>query len=147
MPKKLLQNYRHNITFMLYRIYMLWTVILSDEYEHWFHELLVQAQKAIATDLEVLKIMGPQLGRPYVDHVKGSRFPNMKELRTRVKGNLYRSLFAFDLERQAVLLVGGDKKGKKDRSFYQQLIARADSIFERHLQNQRKDIQKTSKEN
>jgi len=126
---------------------MLWTVIMSDEYEQWFLELPVQAQEAIATDLEVLQIMGPQLGRPYVDHIKGSRFPNMKELRTRVKRNVYRSLFAFDLERQAVLLVGGDKKGKKEKSFYQQLIARADSIFERHLQNQRKDIEKINKQN
>ena len=50
---------------------MQWNVILSDEYEMWFLGLAVKDQQAIATDLEVLIIMGPQLGRPYVDHVKG----------------------------------------------------------------------------
>jgi len=96
---------------------MLWNVILSDEYEMWFLELAMKNQQSIATDLEVLSIMGPQLGRPYVDHVKGSRFHNMKELRT--------------------------KSGKKGKTFYRRLIARADSILEHHLQKQSKDVQGT----
>lgn len=126
---------------------MQWNVILSDEYEMWFLELAVKDQQAIATDLEVLSIMGPQLGRPYVDHVKGSRFPNMKELRTRFGRHVYRSLFAFDLERQAFILVGGEKSGKKGKTLYRRLIARADSIFEHHLQEQRKGIQGANNNN
>jgi len=126
---------------------MPWNVILSDEYEIWFLELAVKDQQAIATDLEVLSIMGPQLSRPYVDHVKGSFFPNMKELRTRFGRHVYRSLFAFDLERQAFILVGGEKSGKKGKTLYRRLIARADSIFERHLQEQRKGIQGANNNN
>jgi len=123
--------------------HMLWNVILSDEYEMWFLELAMKDQQSIATDLGVLSIMGPQLGRPYVDHVKGSRFHNIKELRTRTGGHVYRSLFAFDLERQAFILVGGEKAGKKGKTFYRRLIARADSILEHHLQKQSKDVQGT----
>jgi len=40
----------------------------------------------------------------------------------------------FDPERQAILLVAGDKSGVAQRRFYKGLIARADSRFEAHLQ-------------
>lgn len=42
-----------------------------------------------------------------MDHIKGSRHSNMKELRPR-STNL-RLLFAFDPRRQAIVLVAGDK--------------------------------------
>ena len=58
---------------------MEWTIIFTDAYEAWFDHLLEKEKIAIATDLQVLAQMGPSLGRPYVDQVKGSRFSNMKE--------------------------------------------------------------------
>ena len=36
-------------------------------------------------------------------------------------------------DRQAILLVGGDKSGGSEKRFYKQLIARADDRFDRHL--------------
>jgi hypothetical protein len=116
---------------------MSWEVIISAEYEVWFLALPEKDQKAIAIDLEVLRDQGPQLGRPYVDQVKGSKFPNMKELRTRSGSRVYRTLFAFDPERQAVVLTGGDKRGKSQQRFYRRLIARADAIYESHLRQRR----------
>ena len=83
---------------------MTWTVIFSDEYEEWFGGLNKKDQTAIVTDLGVLEIMGPTLGRPYVDQVNDSQFTNMKELRTKVSGYMYRSFFAFDPDRQAIIL-------------------------------------------
>jgi hypothetical protein len=45
-----------------------------------------------------------------VDTVKGSRHSNMKELRSGSTGRTeIRVLFAFDKERQAIVLIGGDK--------------------------------------
>ena len=41
--------------------------------------------------------------------------------------------FAFDPERQAILLVGGDKGGADQRRFYKRLIAVADERFDDHL--------------
>jgi hypothetical protein len=117
---------------------MPWPVILSDEYEEWLLSRSHAAQKAIAVDLNVLSIMGPQLGRPHVDHVKGSRFPNMKELRTSSSGHAYRSLFAFDPERKALILAGGEKTGKAGKRLYSRLIMRADAIYERYLHDQAK---------
>lgn len=55
----------------------------------------------------------------------------MKELRTQSGGNPLRSFFAFDPQRNAVVLVGGDKTGKK--RFYEQLIPQADDLYDRHL--------------
>ncbi len=59
----------------------------------------------------------------------------MKELRTRHRRHQYRVAFAFDPQRQAVLLLGGDKTGKDQRRFYLDLVRRADAIYDRHLAN------------
>lgn len=112
---------------------MEWLVVFTEKYEAWFQELPAKDKAAIATDLEVLRSLGPMLGRPYVDHIKSSAFPNLKELRTGFAGHSYRTLFAFDPERKAILLIGGDKKGKNQQKFYQQLIAQADAIFLEYL--------------
>ena len=44
-----------------------------------------------------------------------------------------RVAFAFDPDRKAVLLVGGDKSGGSERRFYRQLIAKAEERFDDHL--------------
>ncbi len=112
---------------------MEWKIIISEEYEKWFDGLSQKDKIAIATDLEVLREFGPTLGRPYADQIKGSKYNNLKELRTKVPGHVYRSLFAFNPERHAVILSGGDKKGKNQEKFYKHLIAQAEIVFETHL--------------
>jgi len=78
--------------------------------------------------MEVLKRIGPNLGRPYVDSVKGSRHENMKELRVKSKGRPFRIFFTFDPFRQAILLIGGNKTGVK--RFYTRMIPIADTLYE-----------------
>lgn len=112
---------------------MTWTVNLSSEFEAWFDGLDVKSQDAILTDLAVLRDMGPQLGRPHVDTLKGSRHSNMKELRTAHRGHQYRIAFAFDPKRAAIVIVGGDKTGADQKRFYRDLITNADAIFDHHL--------------
>lgn len=121
------------ISYKYYILIMEWEVIISEEYEKWFNDLPQKDKMAIATDLKVLKQIGPLLGRPHADKIKGSSISNLKELRTKFSGHIYRSLFAFDPERKAVILCGGDKKGKDQDKFYRQLIAQAELIFEKHL--------------
>ena len=108
-----------------------WEVEVSDEFESWWRTLPEHAQEAIAHDVEVLRAVGPALGRPWVDSMRGSRHPNMKELRTRVGRSTYRILFAFDPRRTAILLVGGDKAGAT--RFYERAIEAADRIYDAHL--------------
>jgi hypothetical protein len=74
------------------------------------------------------------LGRPLVDTITGSRHANMKELRPGSTGRTeVRVLFAFDLERMAVLLVGGDKSEDWD-GWYEPDIPVADERFDEHQQ-------------
>lgn len=68
------------------------------------------------------------MARPYVDTLKGSSFANMKELRFKVRGE-WRFAFVFDEQRQAIILVGGDKEGANQKRFYKMLIATADARF------------------
>jgi hypothetical protein len=70
----------------------------------------------------LLRVFGPYLGRPHADTLKGSSIPKLKELRAKTAANVLRAAFLFDEERQAILLVGGDKKGIKERASYKRLI-------------------------
>ena len=81
----------------------------------------------------LLERFGPMLGRPRVDTLNGSRHANMKELRFSACGGAWRFAFAFDPQRRAILLCGGDKSGRSEKRFYMQLIARADSRFDAHV--------------
>lgn len=44
-----------------------------------------------------------------------------------------RIAFAFDPDRSAILLLGGNKSGVSQKRFYKQLIARADALYDEHL--------------
>ena len=59
-----------------------------------------------------------------MDTVNGLVFMNMKELRIRIGGDLWRVLFAFDPRRCAILLVGGNKGS--DKRWYKTHIPIAD---------------------
>jgi hypothetical protein len=57
----------------------------------------------------------------------------MKEFRADTKSQTIRVLFAFDPQRVAVLLIGGNKSGRSQKRFYRQLIAKADALYDAHL--------------
>ena len=54
---------------------------MADEFEPEFHVLHEDVRTEILALSIVLEQFGPQLGRPRVDTLKGSRHANMKELR------------------------------------------------------------------
>jgi hypothetical protein len=103
----------------------------TDEFGDWWNSLPESVQESIAHDVDVLAQIGPGLGRPTVDTVKNSKFANMKELRTRHKGEPYRTLFALDPRRSAILLIGGNKGG--DKRFYEKYVPLADRLYSEHL--------------
>ena len=57
----------------------------------------------------------------------------MKELRFDANDGVWRVAFVFDAKRQAMLLVAGDKSGGSEKRFYRQLIKKADTRFDEHL--------------
>jgi hypothetical protein len=56
----------------------------------------------------------------------------MKELRVQFRGEPWRILFAFDTERKAILLLGGNKAGNSQ--WYEENIPIADKRFSDHLE-------------
>jgi len=113
---------------------MTWTVLFAEEFEPEFDALDEDVQDAILARAVLLAREGPSLGRPHVDTLSGSKHANMKELRCTASGGVWRVAFAFDPDRQAVLLVGGDKAGVNEKRFYKTLIRVADARFDRHLE-------------
>lgn len=109
--------------------------------EEWLDTLDKETIADIFFALERLQQAGPALGRPLVDTIAGSRLRNMKELRPpSPKGSEIRILFAFDPNRMAIMLVGGDKasgKRKKDKwsGWYKTAIPKAERLYEQHLRN------------
>ena len=66
----------------------------------------------VSAAIDLLEADGPTLGRPLVDSIESSSIRNLKELRPGSRGRSeIRILFAFDPDRQAVLLVAGNKAG------------------------------------
>ena len=90
---------------------MSYRVNASEEFEVWSSKQSLDLQRVIAAHVELLEARGPQLGRPQVDTLKGSRLGNFKELRVQYRGEPYRILFAFDPKREALLLVAAIRLG------------------------------------
>src|SRR6266700_6432788 len=115
---------------------------MADEFKPEFDALDQDVRREVLALARVLQEFGPQLGRPRVDTLKGSRHANMKELRFDAADGVWRVAFAFDLNRKAILLVAGDKSGGSEKRFYRQLIEKADERFEAHvdkIQRQKKE--------
>jgi hypothetical protein len=109
----------------------MWKIERTQEIKSWIFQLDDDAKESILKSLYILQEFGPKLGRPYVDTIKNSKYKNMKELRVQNKQRVFRILFIFDVKRNAVLLIGGDKKG--DKRFYEKMIPIADKLYGKYL--------------
>jgi len=114
---------------------MAWDVDTTEEYDAWFLVQSEDGQASIRMKVELLTKYGPNLPRPYADTLKGSKLKNLKELRTQTTDHVFRVAFLFDEERKAVLLIGGDKKGKNEERFYKNLIEQAEKIYQQYRIN------------
>lgn len=112
---------------------MVWSVTFHDAFEPEFLALSPVVQDALLSAVRVLGDFGPSLGRPYADTLNGSRHANMKELRLKADGGVWRIAFAFDPSRRAILLVAGDKSGIAQALFYRRFINVADRRLDSHL--------------
>lgn len=110
----------------------LWVVEFHPEFSRDVLEFSDSVRREIYSLAGLLRTIGPQLGRPHVDTLRGSKHSNMKELRFPADDGAWRVAFAFDLHRRAILLVGGDKSGVSKDKFYRNLIDIADRRFDQH---------------
>ncbi|UXZ04554.1 type II toxin-antitoxin system RelE/ParE family toxin [Moraxella nasicaprae] len=110
----------------------MWNVIYSPNFSSWLQSLDDDEQDSVYHGIDLLEQLGPHLGRPNADTIKGSQLSNLKELRIQHDGKPYRAFYVFDPIRQAVMLCGGDKTG--DKRFYKKMIPLAESIYADYLQ-------------
>jgi len=113
---------------------MPWVVRFEDEFEREFASLEQAVQDELLAGARLLKQYGPRLGRSHVDTLKGAKHANLKELRFDAADGVWRVAFAFDPNRDAILLVAGDKSGVSQDRFYKRLIVQADRRYAAHLQ-------------
>lgn len=125
---------------------MRWEVNFHPEFRVEFNDFPDGVQDALLAEILLLKQFGPQLGRPHVDTLKASKHANMKELRFDANNGVWRCAFAFDNQRKAVMLYGGDKAGAgTENKFYKRLIMIADARFNSHLAKIEKEKKVTDK--
>lgn len=123
----------------------MWDVVLLAPVEEWFLALCesdATTANRVMEAIDHLAAVGPGLGRPLVDRIHGSRLHNLKELRPGSAGRSeIRLLFVFDVEREAVILVAGDKAGQWNR-WYRENIPVAEARFEQYAV-ERKDEERS----
>jgi len=102
-----------------------------DEFRREFNELSEAAQDATLVKVGLPSKFGPGLKCPHADTLNGSRYAIMKEPSYDADDGVWRIAFAFDPDRQVILLTTGTRAGANDGRFHRKLIARADERFDR----------------
>lgn len=105
----------------------MWEVEGTDGFVTWFEALGHDDKVRIEATIEHLERLGPGLGRPWADSLRGTR---VKELIPR--GGHLRILFRFDPCSVAILLLGGDKADKW-AAWYKESIPVAEDEYRRHV--------------
>ena len=116
---------------------MTWDIEYTDEFGDWWESLSADEQESVAVSVRLLEERGPSHGFPHSSGINGSRHGHMRELRTQHEGSPYRTLYAFDPRRSAILLIGGDKTG--DGRWYETNVPLADRLYDEHLEQLRKE--------
>ncbi len=130
----------YSIDGILCRIYtcsMNWTVEYTDEFGNWWAGLGEDEQESLDASVRLLENRGPNLGFPHSSGINNSKHGHMRELRTQHDGRPFRTLYAFDPLRSAILLIGGDKTG--DGRWYDVHVPIADRLYDEHLEQLQKE--------
>lgn len=114
-----------------------WDVEYTDEFGVWWGNLCEEEQESLAASVRLLEECGPELGFPHSSGLNGSRHEHMRELSTQYNGRPFRTLYAFDPRRCAILLIGGDKTG--DKRWYERHIPIADNLYDMHMEQLRSE--------
>ena len=106
------------------------TVLALQAYRDWFDSLTDQEASAVQKVVHKLELEGLNLRAPHCSAIKGARHA-LRELRPKQGRSPLRVLYAYDPERQAILILGGDKSG--DERWYERAAPKADDLFDAYL--------------
>jgi hypothetical protein len=107
------------------------TVYATDEFAGWYDALEERHRERVAACVDLLEQMGIALGFPYSSAIVGSAFA-LRELRIQSHGHAMRVFYAFDPQRDAVVLIDGDN-GLSDERFYREHVPKAERILREYL--------------
>lgn len=108
---------------------------MSDQVVEFLDALTDSDRVRVSKAIDAPRETGPQLGRPFVHSIKGSRIHNLKELRVTSSNELaIRILFCFSPKRIGLFLVAGDKSNNWS-GWYGRAIEQAEEEYERLLEN------------
>jgi hypothetical protein len=112
-----------------------WKVSFHDEFALEFDGFPEDVQDELLAAAAAVQELGPAADRPHVGTLANSKHPNMKELRFKANrgAEIWRAVFAFDPNREAIILVAADKQGTDEKKFYQKLLKIANVRFDQHL--------------
>jgi hypothetical protein len=108
------------------------TVYATDEFAEWYDSLEERHRERVAACVDLLEQAGITLGFPYSSAIEGSRLA-LRELRIQSHGHAIRTFYAFNLHRDAIVLIGGDKTGVSGNRFYKEYIPKAEGILREYL--------------
>jgi len=111
---------------------MAFEIEVSDEFRDWYEPLTESEQLSIEHVITQLAEAGPMLRFPQSSGIRSARVSHMRELRVQHEGRPYRILYAFDPQRAAYLLLGGEKTG--DDRWYEVMVPKAEAIYAGHLE-------------
>lgn len=121
---------------------MAYEIERTDEFTAWWDGLSDKQQIEVAKIVGVLAEKGPNLKRPYVGKIDGSKkIPNLKELIIQFAGDPYRVFFLFDERQFGILLLGARKTGgrKAEAAWYKARIAEVEPIYEQYITELKKE--------
>jgi len=116
---------------------MKWDIEFTDEWGDGWATLAEPEQESVKASVELLGEFGPNLRYPYSSGITTSKHAHLRELRIQHAGRPYRVLYAFDLRRCAILLLGGDKTGNP--RWYEENVPMADRRYDEHLETLKKE--------
>lgn len=109
---------------------MAWDVRTLPPFAEWFKDLANSEQASVRAYIMLLRDQGVDLGSPQSSAIKGAKH-GLRELRIQSGGRPLRVLYAFDRNRAAILILGGDKTG--DKRWYDDKVPKADKLFGDYL--------------
>ncbi|RSX55615.1 toxin RelE [Bifidobacterium dolichotidis] len=99
--------------------------------QDWLDSLDEDSRNRVDMALHELALQGPQLRMPLVKLIEGSTTHALKELRiAKYHGHIYRILFCFGPDREAVMLVAGDKASHGMKHWYEWSIPVAEEMIQ-----------------
>jgi hypothetical protein len=112
-----------------------WKVSFHDDFDAEFETFSSDVQDELLAAASVLRHFGPAADRPLGGTLNNRSHPDMKELRFKANNGaeIWRDAFAFDPQREAVILIAAAKQGVDEAKFYKDLLKKANKRFDQHL--------------